>query len=281
MAQTSADAQAPIEREIPVRKISRDDLRASLADGYADFKDKRGDLIFVGLLYPLIGLLTAFVIGGGRNLPMLFPLLAGLSLLGPLVATGFYELARRREAGRDSSWWRFFDVFRNPSIISIVAVGIGLLAIFAVWLGSAAIVYAAFFGAETPASIQGFATELFTTPQGWGMIVVGNLIGLAFAAIVLAVSVVSLPLLVDRQVGAGRAVATSLAAFRRNPGVLLRWGVTVAAILFIASIPLFIGLAFALPVLGYATWHLYTRLVDRRTIRTGSPSETSRAAAEA
>ena len=250
---------------LPVRSITADDLRASLAEGYADFREMRGDLIFVGMLYPLIGLVTALLFSGG-NVFLLFPLFAGLSLLGPLVATGFYELAKRREAGLHANWRHFFDVLRSPSIGSIVAVGVGLLAIFAGWLAAAWLLYIAFFGAAPPASIGQFASELFGTAHGWAMILVGNLVGAVFALLVLAGSVASLPLLVDRRVSAERAVATSFAAFRQNPASLLRWGATVGVILLLGAIPLLIGLAVALPVLGYATWHLYTRLVDRAAI---------------
>lgn len=261
----SAPIESPAFTPLPVRQITADDLRASLSEGFADFKEKRGDLLLIGLLYPVIGIVTSVLVSNSR-IPLLFPLLVGLLLLGPLVATGFYELARRREAGLESSWHHFFDVFRSKSIGSILAVGAGLLAIFALWLGAATILYAIFFGPEAPTTITGFFAQVFGTAQGWGMILAGAVIGAIFAVVVLAVSVVSLPMLVDRKVSAERAVATSLAAFGANKAVLLRWGVMVAAILALASIPLLIGLAFALPVLGYATWHLYTRLIDRSAI---------------
>lgn len=248
---------------LPVRSITIADLDAALREGCEDFRAKRGDLIFIGILYPLIGLITAAAVGGSDVLPLLFPILAGLSLLGPLAAIGFYELARRREAGLDSSWWHFLEVRSNPSIEQIGLVAALLIIIFAAWLGAAAAIYALFFGGEPPLSLGGFARDVLTTPKGWGMIIAGNLVGLGFAMLVLMVSVVSLPLLVDRQVDAGTAIRTSLAAFGRNRAVLLRWGLTVAALLVLGSIPFFFGLAIVLPVLGYATWHLYTRLVDR------------------
>ena len=104
---------------------------------------------------------------------------------------------------------------------------------------------------------------MFTTPNGWALIVIGNLAGLGFAIAVLALSVVSLPMLVDRDMDARTAMATSVHAVMANRGVMARWGLTVAGLLVLGSIPAFIGLAFVLPWLGYATWHLYTRLVDR------------------
>ncbi len=266
MTHNPAYVAQPVESKIPIRRITAADLRASLADGLADFREKRGDLLFVGLLYPLIGLATAVYFTGGRNIALLFPLFAGLTLLGPLVASGFYELAKRRERGQDSNWWHFFDVLNSKASISIAAVGIGMIGIFCAWIASAAVIYTVFFGPEPPASLTAFLSDLFTTSDGWGMIILGNIVGAVFAVIVLAVSVVSLPLLVDRNVGAGAAVGASLRAFIKNPVILLRWGIMVAAILFVAAIPLLIGLAFALPVLGYATWHLYTRIVARDVI---------------
>jgi uncharacterized membrane protein len=253
-------------RDVAVRTITEDDLTQSLRDGYKDFLDKRGDLVFIGLLYPLIGLCAAIAANGGSILPLLFPMLAGLSLLGPLVSTGFYQLAKRREAGLESSWWHFFDVFKSPSREAIFLVGIMLMTIFGAWLMAAGITYAVFFGTEPPATISVLLTQALTTPQGWAMILIGNAIGLVFAVIVLATSVVSLPLLIDKRMDAATAVRTSIKAFGQNRAVLLRWGLRVAALLVLGAIPLLLGLAFVLPVLGYATWHLYTRLIDRKSI---------------
>ncbi len=250
---------------IPIRKIGTADLKASLSEGYADFMSKRGDLIFVGLIYPIVGMLASAG-SAGYFLYMLFPIAAGISLLGPLVATGFYELARRREAGLDARWRHFADVFRSPSRGEIASVGALLIGIFFLWLAAAGIIHTIFFGDARHDTFGPFLRDLFTTPQGWGLIIVGNLVGLCFAVVVLAISVVSLPMLVDRRVDAGTAVRTSLAAFRENRGVLLRWGLIIAALLVIGAIPLFVGLAVVLPILGYSSWHLYTRLIDRSAL---------------
>lgn len=259
---TTVEAPTPSE-PIPIRSLSAADLSAALRDGWADFSEKRGDLIFIGILYPLIGLVTAVAATRSEALPVLFPLVAGLSLLGPLVSTGFYELARRREAGLESSWWHFFDVLKRPSLPSIGFVGAVLIGIFGAWMASAVLVYVVFLGPTPPASIGAFLATVFGTPGGWGMIVVGNLIGLVFAILVLALSVVSLPMLVDDHVDAGEAMRTSVAVVRGNPAVMARWGLTVAGLLALGAIPAFLGLAIVLPWLGYSTWHLYTRAVDR------------------
>lgn len=255
--------------KVAVRTIGTVELRAALSEGYEDFKAKRGDLFLIGMIYALIGIAAVIAVKGTPILPLLFPIVAGLSLLGPLAATGFYEMARRREAGLETSWWHFFDVRKSPSLEAIIFVGLALIAIFAAWLVSAWLVYAAFFGAAPPASPGAFLRAIFTTRQGWEMIVVGNVIGLIFAIIVLAVSVASLPMLIDRRVDVGTAIGTSIRAVRANPGVMMRWGLIVAALLVLGSIPAFLGLAVVLPVLGYATWHLYTKLVVREGITEG------------
>lgn len=227
----------------------------------------RGDLIFVGLIYVLVGIVAATAIMGGPLLPLLFPILAGVGLLGPVAALGFYEMARRRETGLESNWQHFLDVRKRPSADDIAIVAALLLAVFVAWVFAASGIYLALFGWWEPPSIGAFLSRVFTTPEGWALILIGNAVGLGFAALALGLSVVSLPMLVDRNVSAAEAVSTSWRAARANPGVMFRWGIIVAALLVLGSIPLFVGLAAVLPWLGYATWHLYTKLVDRSAIK--------------
>jgi len=245
-----------------VRSIGTADLTDALREGWADFMDRRGDLIFAGVIYPVVGFVAAIVALQGPVLHLLFPLAAGIALLGPAAAVGFYELARRREQGLEANWSHFLDVTRRPAFDSLMIVTGLLLVIFGAWLIIAAALYLGLMGIppETPGA---FLTQLFTTPEGWALIVLGNLIGIVFAVVVLTVSVVSMPMLVDKDVDARVAVATSIRAVAANKGVMLRWGIIVAALLVLGSIPFFVGLAVVLPVLGYATWHLYTKLVAR------------------
>lgn len=247
---------------LEVRTITTADLGAALREGWGDFMDRRGDLIFVGIIYPMVGFIAAIVALRGSLIPLFFPLAAGISLLGPAAAIGFYELARRREQGLAADWSHFLDVTKRPAFDSIAVVTGVLLAIFGAWVTAAATLYFALMG-PAPESVGAFVSRLFTTPEGWALIIAGNLLGAAFAAAVLAVSVVSMPMLVDKDVDARTAVDTSLSAVSANRGVMLRWGLIVAALLIVGSIPFFVGLAVVLPVLGYATWHLYTKLVVR------------------
>ena len=246
-----------------IRRIDASDLSWALRAGWQDFTDKRGDLIFLGLLYPIICFVAVALAYNQPLLPLLFPLVAGLSIAGPAVASGFYELARRREEGRDTSWWHFLDPLNGRSRVPLALLTLGIAVLFVAWLGVAYAIYAATFGADAPMQAGDVFGRLFTTPAGWRLIVLGNLAGGVFALVTLVVAIVSFPMVVDKPVDAATAVRTSLKAVRENPREVLGWGVRVAALLLIGLIPAAIGLAVVLPWLGYSTWHLYTRMVVR------------------
>ena len=244
-----------------VRHVAPADLRAALARGFEDFAAVRSDVAFLCVIYPLAGLVLARLVFGYGLLPLLFPLASGFALIGPVAAVGLYELSRRREGGAEVGWADAFGIVHAPGFGAIVRFGLLLLAIFLVWIAVAVALWDMTLGPEPPASVGAFADELFATGRGWTLIVAGNLIGFLFAAFVLAISVVSVPLLLDRNVGLAAAIGTSLRAVRRNPGTMALWGLIVAAGLVIGTIPLFLGLIVVMPVLGHATWHLYRRAV--------------------
>jgi uncharacterized membrane protein len=152
---------------------------------------------------------------------------------------------------------------RAPAFGAILALGFVLLAIFLIWLGVAQGIYMATLGPEAPASLGSFVSDVLTTGPGWAMIVMGCGVGFLFAVLVLMISVVSFPLLLDREVGLYAAVATSVRAVVANPGTMAAWGLIVAGGLVLGSLPLLLGLIFVMPVLGHATWHLYRKVVAR------------------
>ncbi|KQU47382.1 hypothetical protein ASG67_14065 [Sphingomonas sp. Leaf339] len=246
-----------------IRRIDTSDLNWALAEGWKDFQEKRGDLLFIGLLYPMICLIAVVMTFNDPLLPLFFPLVAGLSIAGPAVASGFYELARRREEGRDSSWWHFLDPLNGRSRTPLAMLTAGLAVLFVGWLIVAYAIYGATFGVDAPLDIAAFLARVFTTEAGWMMIVVGNLVGAAFAIATLVFTWVSFPMVVDKPVDAGVAVRTSIAAVSKNPREAFGWGLRVAGLLLLGLIPAAIGLAVVLPWLGYSTWHLYTRVVVR------------------
>ena len=259
---TLTSTQVPIP-EPAVRQITTADLRWALAEGWSDFKEKRGDLVFIGVIYPLVGFCAAIVALNGQLLPLFFPLVAGLALLGPAVSSGFYELARRREEGLESSWWHFLDPVRGRNGQALVGLTAILLCLFGAWLAVAWIIYGTTLGLLRPAGISGFVHDLFATTQGWTLIVLGNVAGFVFALVAFVISLVSFPLVVDKPIDAGAAIRTSIRAVQANPRIIAGWGLRVAGLLFLGTLPAFVGLALVLPVLAYATWHLYTRLVQR------------------
>jgi len=256
-ARETADPRLPA-----VRRIGAADIRAVLAKGLDDFAASRTDIIFLTLIYPIAGLVLARLAFGYDMLPLLFPLVSGFALVGPVAGIGLYEMSRRREQSLSVSWADAFGVVHSPAFGSIVLLGLVLLTIFLLWLAVANVVYNLTLGPEPPVSIAAFAHDVFTTHRGWAMIVIGIGVGFLFALLVLAISVVSFPLLIDRDVDVDTAVRTSLRSVIVNPGPMALWGLIVAAGLVIGSLPAFVGLIVIMPVLGHATWHLYRRVVS-------------------
>ena len=244
-----------------IRRIGAADLVDALRKGVADFGATRADVLFIGVIYPVAGLVLARLAFSYNLLPLIFPLMAGFALLGPVAAIGLYEISRRREQGLPASWMNAFDVFRSPALSSILWLGSMLLGLFVLWLAAAYAIYLATLGGTPPTSLSGFLHDVFATPQGWAMIVAGVVVGFVFAVVALAISVVSFPLLLDRNVGMTTAIATSVRAVAANPGTMGLWGLIVAGGLFLGSIPALFGLIFVMPILGHATWHLYRKVV--------------------
>ncbi len=244
-----------------VRALQLADIGAALKEGWSDFWRRPSHLAFLGLLYPLVGTGLAVWTSGNNSWPLLYPLISGFALVGPFAALPIYEMSRRIEMGLDTGWMGALSVFRSPSIRSIGAVGVFLLALFTVWLMVGQALYEDLFGPGAPASLAAFVSEVTTTPEGLALMVWGNAIGFCFALVVLASTLVSVPLLLDRDVGAAVAVHTSLRVMLRSPVVVLCWGLIVAVLLALGTLPLLIGLCVVVPVLGHATWHLYRRAV--------------------
>jgi uncharacterized membrane protein len=256
---TDAALRAPLPE---VRRIGAGDLRDVLAKGFEDFAAYRSDVVFLCLFYPAVGLLLASLASGYGMLPLLFPLASGFALVGPFAAVGLYEMSRRREKRvAEAGWPDAFSVARAPAFGKIVLLGLMLVVIFLVWLGTAEGIYALTLGPEPPASLAGFAHDVVATPAGWMLIGVGCGVGFLFAVLVLVIATVSFPLLLDRDVALGVAIGTSVRAVAANIGTMALWGLIVAAGLVIGSIPLFLGLVVVMPVLGHATWHLYRKLL--------------------
>ena len=260
-----ADARGRVTgRDAPVQvnRISIEDLGIALRRGYGDFLAFRSDVIFVVVLYPVIGICLAWLSFNWDFLPLLFPLMSGFAIIGPVAAVGLYEMSRIRESGQPAVWSDALGVMGSPAVGAMLVLGLYLFALFLTWMLTAYLIYTLTLGPEPPVSAGAFLADVFGTGAGWAMIVIGMAVGFVFAAAALAISIVSVPLLLDRHVGVARAIGTSLKVTRMNPVPVAAWGLIVAVLLAIGTITLFIGLIFVLPILGHATWHLYRRAVS-------------------
>jgi len=246
-----------------VRRISNADVWQSLREGFVDFEEYRSDVIFLCATYALVGAVLARVAFGSDLLPLLFPMASGFAIIGPLAAVGLYEMSRLRELGHEVGWANAFDVLKAPAIGGIAALGAILIAVFLVWLLAAWAIYDATLASSLPAAPQPmvFAKAVLFTAPGHAMIVMGVSVGFFFALLAMMLSVVSFPLLLDRDTGLDTAIATSFRAVMANPGPMALWGLIVAALLVVGTALAFVGLMVAVPVLGHATWHLYRKLI--------------------
>lgn len=250
---------APMPR---ARRIAIADLRAALRAGAEDFAACRSDVVFLCLLYPLIGVAMIAAATQAGFMPLILPAIAGFALVGPVAGVGLYEMSRRRERGEAVSWADALKVLETPRFGAVLALGMLHCAIFLAWMITAFALNNAIMGPEIAPSAMAYLDRVLSTSQGWTLLAVGGAVGFLFAALVLAISVVSFPLLLDRHVGLPVAIATSLRVTRENPVTVAVWGLIVAAGLLIGALPFFLGLIVVLPILGHATWHLYRRAVE-------------------
>ncbi len=244
-----------------VQRLTTADLRQALRKGLADMEFFRSDVIFVCLLYPILGITMAALALQGDYLHLLFPAIAGFALAGPVAAVGLYEMSRRRERGEPTSWAALFDVAASPRFGAIMLLALLHGVVFLAWIVSADVIWRATLGAMPAGGLWALPGAVLGSGAGWALLVVGCGVGFLFAVLVLAMSVVSFPLLLDRNVGLAQAIGTSIAVARANPRVVATWGLIVAGLLALGFIPFMLGLVIVMPLLGHASWHLYRAAV--------------------
>ncbi len=251
----------PDASDIVVRALTFNDLIDALKLGLEDFKAKPSHMFVLGLVYPIGAALAAGYALGRDVLPLAFPIAAGLALMGPFAAIVLYEISRRREQGREFDWSEIGDVLKRSSTWGVGVLMIALVAVFGVWLVVAQAIFNATLGVGGYLEPMEFIRQVLTTPEGWTLIVLGNGAGFLFAAAVLATNVVSFPMLLDRDVGAPTAVATSLRVAAKSPVTIALWGLIIAGSMALGAALFLVGLGLVVPMLGHATWRLYRKAV--------------------
>jgi len=259
-------AAIPDEADTPkvdpvVRPITATDLVEAFGKGLRDFQAVPSYGLIVGVFYAAGGIAVVLCATALGMSYLAYPLAAGFALIGPFVAIGLYEVSRRRETGEPLSWGEIWRTAKSRSEIGWMA--FVTLFIFIVWMYQARLLIALFLGlnASFP-SLQQFMTVVLTTNEGLLFLFVGNAIGAALALILFSLTVVSFPLLLDRDVDFITAMITSVRAVVTSPAVMIGWAAVITVLLMISALPLFLGLLVTLPVLGHTTWHLYRRIVS-------------------
>ncbi len=237
-------------------KIS--DLRAALAAGWRDFAANPLFGLFFASIYVIAGLFLYYALFVLGEIVWLAPAAGGFPLLAPFTAVGLYEVSRRREAGLPMSWGAILGALRGRGDEQLLMMGGIVFVGFSFWIGIAHGIFAIFL-AES--GIGSESLELLRTGAGVAMLFVGGTAGALMALVFYSITVISLPMLVDRDVDFITAIIVSLATIRSNTFVMLVWATLIAVSLFLAMLPAFLGLLIVLPVLGHATWHLYRRAV--------------------
>ena len=248
-------SKAPI-----IRSISVDDITAALREGADDFRAMPGFGMAIGAFYAVGGMLMMYLAVAFDLVVLAFPLLAGFALIGPFAAMGLYEASRRRDLGQTVGVGDIFAVRRATTSVNIFFLGFILLFALFVWLRVALLIYALFFGLAGIPLDRLFA-EILTTVNGLTFLIVGNVVGAAFAFVVFSITVVSFPYMLEKDVDPVTAVALSVSAVAKNAVPLAGWALFVGVALAVSWLPFFLGLVVVLPVLGHATWRLYKRMI--------------------
>jgi uncharacterized membrane protein len=246
-----------------LRRLEPADCFAALTGGVGDALEMPTYPGFLGLFYALAGATLVSLTSFANALQLAFPLASGFALVGPFVAVGLFEMSRRRELGSAANWRDAFAALRSPALPSILALGLLLLAIFAAWIAAAQILYVRLYGPEPPAAAIPFLRDTLTSGRGFLLVALGGAAGFCFAAATLSISIISFPLMLDRDVGVVPAIGASLRLSRECPAAVALWGLIVAAGLALGGLTLFVGLTVIVPVLGHSTWRLYRRAVER------------------
>lgn len=245
-----------------VRAITRDDVKAALKAGLSDFQRAPLYGLFFGAAFSVVGILIAWALFSGEAGPWIFPIAAGFPLVGPFAAVGLYEVSRRLETGEELGWGPVLSAGFRHGNSQLPLFAVFAIIAFLAWIVLARIIFALSFGTAPMTNVMS-SFDIFLTWRGLVMLVVGTVVGAALAAVLFSVSVVGVPLLLDRDIDVVTAMITSFKATMENREAMIYWGIFVAIAIAVAMLPLFLGMIVVFPALGHASWHIYRKVIPR------------------
>ena len=255
---TTQTAAAPLPG---VRTITASDIKDALRAGVGDMAGASGYSLVFGVVFSALGMLIWFLLVYQGSSYWALPLAAGFPLIGPFAAVGLYEISRRRENGEDLSWGIVLGAVVRGGSLQVPSYAFIVLFVFMVWVYLAHLVFALSFGLKPLTNVMTSFDLLFSGP-GITMLVIGTIVGGAIATFLFVISVVSVPLLMDRDIDVVTAMITSVRAVAASPQPMLIWGLTIAGICVLAMLPFFLGMVIAFPILGHASWHMFRKTVE-------------------
>ena len=254
---TDVTSQAPLPS---INPITRDDIQAAFKAGLADFQRAPMYGLFFGFAFSIVGIAIAWTLFMGEAGVWIFPIAAGFPLLGPFAAVGIYEVSRRLETGEELGWAPILSAGFRQKNSQLPLFAVFTVFSFLVWIVLARVVFAVSFGTSAMTNVMS-SFDLFFTGSGIVMLFVGTIVGAALATLLFSVSVIAVPLLLDRDIDVITAMITSFSATLENRDAMLYWGAIVAAATVVAMLPLFLGMILVFPALGHASWHVYRKVI--------------------
>ena len=242
--------------------ISTADLRAALSAGLSDIARAPLQSLFFGIAFSILGVAIARLLVVVGSSYWVLPLAAGFPLIGPFAAIGLYEISRRLEEGEPVTWGNVLGAVWRSSRSQIASYAFVTVFVFLAWAWLAHLIFALFVGLAPPENTSS-AVQLMLSTEGISMLIVGTIVGGALATILFCISVVSVPLLLDRDIDIVSAMVTSVKAVLVSQKTMIVWGLVITALCVLAMLPMFIGMIAVFPLLGHASWHLYRRAVPR------------------
>ena len=259
---TPPDDLTPQRQVVPkVNKVTSEDITASLKAGFSDFLARPLMSGFFGLFYTVFGLLFVWCLVWLGMIWMIIPAAVGFPLVAPFAAAGLYEMSRRLQREESFGWSEILAVMANQRKREMGWMAFVTLFIFWVWMYQVRLWLAIILQDASFSDFDGFLSTVFFTPQGWTFLAVGTCVGAFLSAVLFSVTVVAMPLLLDRETDFVTAMLTSIRVVTENPLVMLTWAAIISVTMLLSLVPAFLGLIFTLPILGHTTWHLYQRAV--------------------